>query len=128
MSSTMLPQRAAALGDPPRSIPDPGLRVGQGSDPEPPGRSAWDPVGVTAGPSIAAPGPTAHRRLYRASQGRALGGVAAGLAEHLGLSPVVIRVAFVALTLVGGAGVVMYAAFWVFVPQQDDDGGEQSEG
>ena len=41
----------------------------------------------------------ARRRLYRAGSGRALGGVAAGLAEHLGLSVFVLRLAFVALTL-----------------------------
>jgi signal transduction histidine kinase/phage shock protein PspC (stress-responsive transcriptional regulator) len=79
--------------------------------------------------TTAVPAPAAHRRLYRATSGRALGGVATGLAEHLGLSPVVLRVAFAALTLAGGAGLVMYAAFWVFVPQQDDAGpGEGSEG
>jgi signal transduction histidine kinase len=61
-----------------------------------------------------------HRRLTRASEGRALAGVAAGLAEHLGLSPLVLRVAFAAMTLAGGAGVLMYAAFWVFVPQRQD--------
>jgi signal transduction histidine kinase/phage shock protein PspC (stress-responsive transcriptional regulator) len=63
-----------------------------------------------------------HRRLTRVSGGRALAGVAAGLAEHLGLSPLVLRVAFAALTLAGGAGVLMYAAFWVFVPQRDEGG------
>jgi signal transduction histidine kinase/phage shock protein PspC (stress-responsive transcriptional regulator) len=81
-------------------------------------------VAVTA----ALPAPALHRRFYRATQGRALGGVATGLAEHLGLSPVVLRIAFAALTLAGGAGVVMYAAFWVFVPQRDDAGREGSEG
>lgn len=57
-----------------------------------------------------------------------LGGVAGGLADHLGISPVVLRVAFAALTLAGGAGVLMYAAFWVFVPQQDDADEEPVEG
>jgi signal transduction histidine kinase/phage shock protein PspC (stress-responsive transcriptional regulator) len=65
--------------------------------------------------------PTERRRLFRATRGRALGGVAAGLAEHLGLSVFVLRLAFVGLTLAGGAGVLMYAAFWVFVPQREDD-------
>ena len=78
--------------------------------------------------SSAVPVPAPHRRLYRATRGRALGGVCAGLAEHLGISPVVLRVAFAALTLVDGAGVVMYAAFWVFVPQHDDAAGEGTEG
>ena len=57
------------------------------------------------------------RRLVRATSGRALGGVAAGVAEHLGLSPLVVRIAFVLLALSGGAGVAMYAALWVLVPQ-----------
>jgi signal transduction histidine kinase len=60
------------------------------------------------------------RRLERATSGRALGGVAAGVAEHLRLSPLVVRLAFVLLALSGGAGVVMYAALWVLVPQRPD--------
>jgi signal transduction histidine kinase/phage shock protein PspC (stress-responsive transcriptional regulator) len=75
-----------------------------------------------------APAAVRHRRLYRATSGRVLGGVAGGLADHLGISPVVLRVAFAALTLAGGAGVLMYAAFWVFVPQQDDGDEEPIEG
>ena len=63
------------------------------------------------------------RRLHRATAGRALGGVAAGVADHLGLSPVVVRLAFVLLALSGGAGVAMYAALWVLVPQADPAGG-----
>jgi signal transduction histidine kinase len=73
-------------------------------------------VTTTAAPAVE------PRRLYRATGGRALGGVAAGLAEHLGLSPLVLRLAFAALTLAGGAGVLMYAAFWVFVPQREQEG------
>ncbi len=59
----------------------------------------------------------APARLVRAGSGRALGGVAAGVAEHLGLAPLVVRLAFVLLTLCGGAGILMYAALWVLVPQ-----------
>ena len=60
-----------------------------------------------------------RRRLTRPSEGRALGGVAAGVAEHLGLSPVLVRVAFLLLALSGGAGIAMYAALWVFTPQAE---------
>ena len=60
-----------------------------------------------------------HRRAVRATSGRALGGVAAGVAEHLGLSRLVVRLAFVLLALCGGAGVVMYGALWVLLPQGD---------
>jgi signal transduction histidine kinase/phage shock protein PspC (stress-responsive transcriptional regulator) len=43
-------------------------------------------------------------------------GVAQGLADHLRINVLIVRAAFVALTFAGGAGIVMYAAFWVFVP------------
>ncbi|MCU1671892.1 MAG: signal transduction histidine kinase, partial [Frankiales bacterium] len=64
----------------------------------------------------------APRTLQRATGGRVLGGVAAGLGEHLGLSPVVVRLAFGALTLAGGAGLAVYGALWVFAPQRQEPG------
>jgi signal transduction histidine kinase len=58
------------------------------------------------------------RRLVRPTSGRVVAGVCRGLAEHLGLDVMAVRVAFVILTL-SGAGVVAYAAFWIFAPQVD---------
>ncbi len=57
-----------------------------------------------------------HRRLYRARDGRQLAGVASGLAEHLGLSVTLVRVAFALMTVAGGMGLLLYIAFWVVVP------------
>lgn len=51
-----------------------------------------------------------------------LGGVAAGLARSLGIDPVITRIAFVVLTLAGGAGVPLYLAGWLLVP--DDRTGQ----
>jgi phage shock protein PspC (stress-responsive transcriptional regulator) len=45
-----------------------------------------------------------------------LGGVCGGLAEHTGIDSLVWRVGFVALTLAGGAGVVVYLLLWVLMP------------
>ncbi|MFJ8658025.1 PspC domain-containing protein [Streptomyces sp. NPDC093795] len=56
------------------------------------------------------------RRLYRSADGRWLGGVARGLAGHLGLPVVWVRVIFVALSFTDGLGVLLYAAFWIVVP------------
>ena len=67
---------------------------------------------------MTAPAPS-RPRLTRSSDGRALGGVAAGVAEHLGLPPLVIRGAFLVLALSGGVGIAMYAALWVFTPQAE---------
>ena len=52
----------------------------------------------------------------RVSHGRLLAGVARGLAEHLGVDVLMIRVLFVVLALAGGAGFLMYGAFWMFAP------------
>ncbi|MDQ6874721.1 MAG: PspC domain-containing protein [Actinomycetota bacterium] len=57
-------------------------------------------------------------RLYRRSEGKLVAGVAGGLADHLGLNPLVVRVAFVVLTAVNGVGAVLYAVFWAVVRQQ----------
>jgi signal transduction histidine kinase/phage shock protein PspC (stress-responsive transcriptional regulator) len=46
-----------------------------------------------------------------------IAGVARGLADHLNVNVMLVRIAFVALTFASGAGVIMYAAFWLFVPQ-----------
>jgi signal transduction histidine kinase len=52
-------------------------------------------------------------RLYRAVRGRILGGVAAGIAEHLGVPRFWVRAAFVLLSFSAGLGVVLYGAFWI---------------
>ncbi len=66
--------------------------------------------------TTAAP-PLPHRKVVRSSGSRLVGGVATGIAEHLGLSPFIVRLAFVALSIAGGVGVAMYAAFWLLLPQ-----------
>jgi signal transduction histidine kinase len=59
--------------------------------------------------------------LYRRTRGNLLGGVARGLADHLGIEPIYPRIAFVVLTFIGGAGILLYAAFWFFVPVSPND-------
>jgi signal transduction histidine kinase len=46
-------------------------------------------------------------------EGRMLGGVASGLADALSVDPLVVRLAFVALTVAGGFGILVYAVLWV---------------
>ncbi|WP_369171807.1 PspC domain-containing protein [Streptomyces sp. R28] len=61
-------------------------------------------------------GPRPPRKLYRSSDGRWLGGVARGLAGHLGLPVIWVRLVFVGLFMADGLGALLYAAFWFFVP------------
>ncbi len=61
------------------------------------------------------------RRAFRDRDDRLLGGVAAGVGAHLGVEPTPARVGFVVLALLGGFGVVVYAALWVLLPVRDCD-------
>jgi signal transduction histidine kinase len=55
-------------------------------------------------------------RLYRQREGRLFAGVASGIAAHLGLPVLVIRVLFVILLAFNGLGVLLYAVFWAVLP------------
>jgi signal transduction histidine kinase len=55
-------------------------------------------------------------RLYRRRDGRLVAGVAAGIATHLGLPALAVRVAFVVLLVLNGLGALLYAAFWAVLP------------
>ncbi|WP_375781936.1 PspC domain-containing protein [Streptomyces zingiberis] len=72
-----------------------------------------DPGGPGTGPDAGEP---PVRKLYRSADGRMLGGVARGLAGHLGLPVPWVRVFFVAMFMVEGLGALLYAAFWFVVP------------
>jgi signal transduction histidine kinase len=60
-------------------------------------------------------------RLYRRRSGRTVAGIAGGLADHLGVDVLWVRLVFAAAALAGGAGVIAYGLLWAFVPQQDAD-------
>ena len=61
---------------------------------------------------------TAPRKAYRNPDEAMLGGVAAGLAEHLGLPVLWVRVGFMVLAVMGGFGVAFYAGLWMVLPAQ----------
>ncbi|WP_082624202.1 ATP-binding protein [Nocardioides sp. Soil805] len=60
--------------------------------------------------------PQSVRRAYRDTSAPVAGGVAAGLARHLGTHVLWVRSAFVVLALIDGLGILLYAALWVFLP------------
>ena len=63
---------------------------------------------------------TETRKYYRSREGRILGGVCAGLGEYLDVDPTLIRVAFVAGTLLGWLVAVpaIYLILWIFTPEK----------
>ena len=60
--------------------------------------------------------PYAYRRATRDTEAPIIGGVAAGLARHLGLPSLWVRVAFVLATALSGLGVALYAGWWLLLP------------
>ena len=60
-------------------------------------------------------------RLRRSVHDRKDAGVAGGLARHLDIDPVILRVAFVVLAFFGGAGLIIYGACWLLVPEEGSE-------
>jgi phage shock protein PspC (stress-responsive transcriptional regulator) len=56
--------------------------------------------------------------LRRPVQGRMLAGVAAGIAEYLRIDVTLVRIVLAVLTVVGGAGVPIYLAGWLLIPEE----------
>jgi phage shock protein PspC (stress-responsive transcriptional regulator) len=64
------------------------------------------------------------RRLLHA---RMLAGVAAGIADYLGVDATIVRIALVVLTFIGGAGIPIYLAGWLLIPEEGSDHSLASE-
>lgn len=58
--------------------------------------------------------------MARPQSGRVVAGVAAGLARHLQVPVLSVRIALTALSLLGGVGALAYAGLWIFTPALDD--------
>jgi len=76
-------------------------------------------VGVRRGSGELADAP--RPRLERSRSDRVIGGVAAGIGHHLGIEPIFVRFAFVALSLALGFGVVVYLLAWLLAPEEAVD-------
>ena len=61
--------------------------------------------------------------LRRPADGRMIAGVAAGIARHLDVDVTAVRIILAVLAVVGGAGVPIYLAAWLLIPEE---GSEQS--
>ena len=59
--------------------------------------------------------------LRRPVQDSMMAGVAAGLARYLGADVMIIRLAFVVLTIVGGVGIPLYLAGLLLIPEEGSD-------
>ncbi|MFI5286686.1 MAG: PspC domain-containing protein [Candidatus Dormibacteria bacterium] len=62
-----------------------------------------------------------RRRLQRPMQDRMIAGVAAGLAEHLDVDVTIVRIIIAMLVVCGGAGVALYIAGWLLIPNEGSE-------
>lgn len=60
-------------------------------------------------------------RLRRSVTDRHIAGVAGGLARHLDVDAIIVRVALVVAVFFGGAGLVAYVGAWLLVPEEGTD-------
>jgi phage shock protein PspC (stress-responsive transcriptional regulator) len=85
---------------------------GSGEEQVPPGTSGSSEEQLP--PKVTVPRINASRR----RQGRMIAGVAAGLAEYFNVDPLIIRAIFIVLVFVGGAGIPLYIACWLLIPDE----------
>jgi phage shock protein PspC (stress-responsive transcriptional regulator) len=77
----------------------------------------------TSGPRVTRDEAKDLGRIRRSLTDRKLAGVAGGVARHFDIDPLLVRVAFVLLTIFGGGGLLAYAAGWLLIPEEGSDEG-----
>jgi phage shock protein PspC (stress-responsive transcriptional regulator) len=60
-------------------------------------------------------------RMRRSRDDRMVAGVCGGFARYLDIDPVVVRVVLAALTVISGAGLILYVAAWLLVPEEGSE-------
>ena len=59
------------------------------------------------------------KRLYRSSKNHMIAGVCGGLADYLGVDPMVVRLGYIILSVVSAAfpGILVYLVAWLVLPR-----------
>jgi phage shock protein PspC (stress-responsive transcriptional regulator) len=59
--------------------------------------------------------------IRRRTDDKWIAGVCSGLADRMGIDPVIIRAGFVLVALLGGVGITIYLVAWVLIPNDSDE-------
>ncbi len=86
------------------------------------GQRASDGQAAAYQPSL-----SGYEALYRPVNGRMIAGVAAGIAQYLGIDVTIVRIALAVLTVIGGAGIPVYVAGWLLIPDEESSQSIASE-
>ncbi len=114
----MAEQQPPGAEDPsPAEQQPPGAQDPSPAEEQPPG--AQDP-GPAEGTDASADGAATERRtLRRSSTDKVIAGVAGGIGAYFGIDSVIVRIAFILLTFLGGAGPFLYLIGWLALPTED---------
>ena len=82
-------------------------------------QDAEDSPEDAAGPQDAADSGAERRFLRRSADDRMIAGVAGGIGAYFGIDPVIVRVGFIVLTFLGGAGPFLYLLGWLALPREE---------
>jgi len=72
-----------------------------------------DNEGTSARDKFSSPG---YHRMYRDPDHRLIGGVCSGIGAYWNIDPLIVRIIFVALTLAGGIGAMVYLILYIVLP------------
>lgn len=79
-----------------------------------------DTITTDTRPTTETPTPDG-RQLRRPLHNRMLAGVAGGIADYFGVDPTLVRIGFAVLTVMGGAGIPLYLAGLLLIPEEGSD-------
>jgi len=72
-------------------------------------------------PPPGSPAPAQRAAVRRSRSERVIAGVCGGLGRYLGIDPMLLRVAFIILSLANGLGLIAYVVAWVAIPEEGPD-------
>lgn len=124
----LTPQPAASPDTPPSPPQDAGDQPPFGEQSGPyPGPYAGSYAGPSSGPYVGAKAPGQSTDFFpwirshgiQRGRDRWIGGVSSGIAQRMGIDPLIVRGIFIVLTLFAGIGVLLYGLAWAFLPEPD---------
>ena len=59
------------------------------------------------------------KKLYKSNSQKMIAGVCGGIAEYLNLDPTLVRLIFVAISLLGGSGLLAYILAAIIMPEEE---------
>ena len=62
-----------------------------------------------------------NKKLYRSVKNEMIAGVCSGIADYFGYDPTLIRLAWVALTALGGSGLLAYIICAIIIPKNPNE-------